>query len=635
MNHTLEKTLWLAVVLQAAGLMVDAALRFAGGVAVVQVTFPVTAAGMLVCLVAAWRERLLQRVREEQRERVAAASAETHSLFAAGPDTETPFSAAHQVRQYERFVLPAVPFLLAAICGGGGVWLLNEAGTPSDPPPTGAMAAGFLAGRAFVVFLLHRLLLAAPQQPEGTPARAPAIWLGLTALAACFSAVIVLADAWAGTTLAGPALLAGAVVTALLAAEAFLMGIARFYTSRSKRAHLPASRLGALLCVPSAWAHSLAGALDYQFGFRISETVFYRTARRLLLPLLIAQAMLLGLSHCLVILEPHEAAVLEFMGRPDPERVLSSGYHLVLPPPLHRVRRYPVNRIETLQIGFERPDDHAHDHQEEILLWSEEHHHDEHDFLVAARDIDRERDLFIPEDDQVPVNLLSISLSMNVQVTNLMHYLTAYRDPLEIIRQTAARHLMREAVHADVFDLMGPGQLAFTRRIQGMLEQTVAELNLGLAIRSLDLLGIHPPVAVAGAYEAVIGADEIYEASILEGNAYRIRRLPAAMAEAYERRQRAVAIRDSRMTTASAESELFSERAHAANLAPLVYPMRAYLDVLEDRFPRTTRHLIVAPADTDVIEIDFTERPYADLLDAAGRLERPGGEGRPNGFENP
>ncbi len=622
MNHNLEKTLWLGVVLQAAGLIMDAALRFAGGVAVVQVTLPVTAAGMLVCLVGAWRERLAQRVREEQREQAAAVSGETHSLFATEPDTDTPFSAAHQVRQFERFVIPTIPFVLAAICGGGAVWLMNAARTPYGLPPTGALAAGFLAGRAFVVFLLHRLLLAVSHQPEGKPARASAIWLGLTALAASFSAAIVLTDAWAGTTLAGPALLAGGTVTALLAAEAFLMGIARFYKSRSERIFLPASRLGALLCDPSAWAHSLAGALDYQFGFRISDTVAYRTARGLLLPLLIAQVLLLGLSHCLVILEPHEAAVVEFMGRPVPERVLASGYHLVLPPPLQRVRRYPVNRIETLQIGFEHPDDHDHGHHRNdgILLWSEEHHHDEHDFLVAARDIDDVRDLFLPEDGQVPVNLLSISLSMNVQVTNLMHYLTAYRDPRKIIRQTAARHLMLEAVHADVFDLMGPGQLAFARRIKNILEQTIDELNLGLAIRSVDLLGIHPPVAVADAYEAVIGADEMYETAILEGNAYRIRRLPAARAEAYERRQTAVADRDARMTTASAEAELFLERANAANLAPKVYPMRAFLNVLEDRFPRTTRYLIVAPSDADVIEMDFTERPYADLLDAAGRL---------------
>ncbi len=622
MNRNLEKLLWLAVVIQAVGLVLDILLRLAAGVVMVQISIPFTMAGLLVCLVAAWRERLTRRSLEEKQDRAAIGDTTSHSLFAMTPEAETPFSAAQQLRQYERFVLPALPFMLAAICGAGAVWLAAIARTPAMLLPDSPPVAGFLAGRAFVVFLLHRVLLAISHRPEGEPVRAPAIWLGLTALAACFGAGIVLADSWADTALTGPALLTGSIVAALLATEALLTGVTGFYKSHTARARLRASRLGTLLCDPSVWAHSLAGALDYQFGYRISETTLYRTARRLVLPLLVLQLLLLLFSHCLVILEPHEAAVIEVMGRPATDRILQSGYHLVLPPPWHRIRRYPINRIQTLQVGFDHHDD--HNHHQDVKLWSEEHHDDEHDFLVAAHGIDRERDLFAPDAaGHVPVTLLSISLNMEVQITNLVHYMTAYRDPAKLLRQSAARLLMLEAGNADVFDLMGPGQQALAERMKRRLEDTVRELNLGLEIRAVNLLGIHPPVAVAGAYEMVIGADEMYEAAILEGNSYRIRRLPAANAEAYEHRQSAAAERDARMTTAAAEAALFVSRADAARIAPLVYPMRTFLDLMEARLPHTTRHLIAAPADADVIEIDFTHKPYDGLLDAAGRLERP------------
>lgn len=623
MNRNLEKLLWLGVVLQATGLALDIVMRMTTGITMVSIAIPFSAAGLFICLLGVWRERLARRAREEMQDRSAESGAGTQSLFSTTPDTETPFSAAQQLQQFKRFAIPTHPFILTILCGAGALWLARVARIPFEGSPYDPPIAGFMAGRAFVVFLLHRVLLALGHRPEGASVRAPAIWLGLTALTACFGAAIVLTDAWAETTLHGPALLAGAILAALLAAEALLTGIAGFYKSAGARSRLQTSRLGSLLCDPSAWAHSLADALDYQFGYRISETSIYRTARRLALPLLMLQGLVLLGSHCLVILEPHEAAVVEVMGQPAPDRVLPSGFHWVLPPPFHRVRRYPMQRIQTVQVGFHHHDHpHDHHHHDEVMLWTEEHHDQEHDFLVAARDIERPRDAFsVDTTGRVPVNLLSISASLEIQVTNLVHYLTAYRDPTTLIRQSAARLLMLEAVNADVFDLMGPGQQQFAERMKHRLQDVARDLNLGLSIRDVNLLGIHPPVGVAGAYEQVIGADEMHEAAILEGHAYRIRRLPAAHAEAYRHRQSAAGNRDARMTTAAAEAALFVSRVEAARAAPAVYPMRTYLDLVERRLPETRRYVIAAPADSDVIEIDFTEKPFDDLLDAAGLLQ--------------
>lgn len=615
-----EKTLWLAVVLQVAGLVLDGAWLLAGGVAAVRIVIPFTAAGLAVCLAAARREVLSRRADEEQRD-LAAADSGGQSLFEPDPEAAAAFSAGQQLRQFDRYLMPVVTPALVLICGVGAVWLAWAARAGLTDPP-GALAAGFLGARAFAVFLLHRVLLISARISTGSRVRAPAIWLGLTALASAFAAIVIMADAWAGTRMAVPAMLAAAVLAALLALEALLLSVASLYRSQAARQRLAESRLGALVCDPASWAHSLAGVLDYQFGFRISETWLFRTVRRLLLPMLGLQLLLLLLSHCILIIEPHEAAIVEVLGRPVPERVLHSGFHLVAPPPWQRVRRYPMHRIQTIQVGFHHQDDngHAHHHHaahdDEIVLWTEDHHDDEHDFLVAARDQDARR----TDTAAVPVNLLSISMTVDYQVTDLLRYLTVHRDPESLLRHTALRSLMIEAVHADVFDLMGPGQQALAARLAQRLDRQARQLDMGLTIRNVALRGIHPPVAVAAAFEAVIGADDMYQTALLEGQTYRIRRLPAANAEAYAVRRSAEAARDSRRTTAAAEAELFRQRTRAAAMAPAVYRPRALLDVLEERLSLTTRHLVVAVTDSEVVQLDFSVKPYSALLDAAGRL---------------
>src|SRR5439155_10830028 len=95
------------------------------------------------------------------------------------------------------------------------------------------------------------------------------------------------------------------------------------------------SRLVGLLGQPEGLITTAAQALDYQFGFKVSDTWFYRFFEKALAWLLLLQLGVLLLSSCVVFVESGEQVLLERFGRPVAGRaVLGPGAHLKLPWPV-------------------------------------------------------------------------------------------------------------------------------------------------------------------------------------------------------------------------------------------------------------------------------------------------------------
>ena len=117
-----------------------------------------------------------------------------------------------------------------------------------------------------------------------------------------------------------------------------------------------------------------AHALDYQFGFKVSETWFYQFLQRALAWLLLAQLGILGLSTCFVFIDAGEQALWERFGRPVGPGVIGPGAHLKFPWPIDRVHRYRTQEIQSFNVGFvhDEKDDH-----EKTVLWTVSHYKEE------------------------------------------------------------------------------------------------------------------------------------------------------------------------------------------------------------------------------------------------------------------
>lgn len=76
------------------------------------------------------------------------------------------------------------------------------------------------------------------------------------------------------------------------------------------------SRLTGLMTEPQGLFKTFSQTMDYQFGFKISDTWFFRFLEKAIAPLLIFQLLAFYLLTCVVVVRPGEVVVFERWGRP-------------------------------------------------------------------------------------------------------------------------------------------------------------------------------------------------------------------------------------------------------------------------------------------------------------------------------
>ena len=106
------------------------------------------------------------------------------------------------------------------------------------------------------------------------------------------------------------------------------------------------SRLVGLLAQPERLFTTAAQALDYQFGFKVSETWFFQLLERRLPVLLLAQLAVLLLSTCVVFIDAGEQAVLEHFGKRVGRRSARARISS-WPWPMDKIYRFRTEQIQT------------------------------------------------------------------------------------------------------------------------------------------------------------------------------------------------------------------------------------------------------------------------------------------------
>jgi regulator of protease activity HflC (stomatin/prohibitin superfamily) len=571
--------------------------------------FTATLCGML------WARNRFHRLAEEEQRDQTAADKTDSTLFRADDPAIDPLSFVHARAQFEKWFIPFLAPLLAVTLAFWA-WRLQQAGVRADAHPDQRLfGAALLLGQGFLLFLLGRFFLGLSQSADHRLMRGPANLLLLSALLTALTGVgaLVAHLGWPPADRLVRWIAIGYLW--VLSTELALNTIAFLYRPNRPDTAVTTyeSRLTSLLTDPRSWTTGLAQTLDYQFGFHVSDTGFYRFLRRALLPLAAVQILLLYALSTLVVLGPEEEAILERLGNPYTEtgapRLLTSGIHLKWPWPFDTVRRYPARRVLTTHIGFQP---HPDAPRPPLMLWTVPHYQSEDQFVVASRDD------HIGTDDQdaaVPVNFISVNLGIEYRITNLFDYVYAHRDTDELLRLIATRALTRELAGRDLIDLLGAERQQAADNLRTVIQKQADAHALGLEILFLGLHGAHPPIPVSPAFENVIGSLEQRETAILEARAYRNRVLPLATAEGDALVWEARADQARRTNAAAADAAVFRTRQTLATDLPRVYPARLHLDALSRALGPLRKYVVVASPDLEVITLNFEDRMRPELFD--------------------
>ncbi len=604
--------------LSALAALVDFLLFRKTGLLSTLAVLPFCGVSALTSIIAYARLRLMRISEDEQRDEALARSERPdETLFQAGETA--PFTAAKSLEQFERWILPIAPVLLALGLGIAAAALARTIGRTVVVPHDHLIAAAIIAGQSFFLFLLSRLLVGLSREGDDAKSlRGPGVSTGVLCFAGLIAAMAAVAaqvgeddPRWDRYTAFAMAAFAG-----VLSLEQLFNFVIALYTPHHRRPFLTAyeSRLGQLLADPTAWARNFASAVDYQFGFNVSESWFYRLLRNALAPLLIFQLLVLWLMSCLVFLGPEEEAVLEHFGKPiENGWKLESGFHFKLPWPFETVQRVAARRVLTTRIGYEVENE---TNRPAVITWTVPHFKKEEMYLVASRPVAGQPGSTPPATaDAVAASLVSVNIPVEYRVTNLLGFVYGVQQPEKVLQAIANRALTRAAAQHDLADFLGPRRAEIGATLHSQIQDGADSAGLGVAILFVGIQGVHPPTQVAEAYESVVGALEQKEAAILVARAYTNQVLPIARANVEKARREAEAYKVRRTELAAAEVTQFEKRLQANETSPQVFRTFTYLSTLQEAIKGSRKYIIDAPTSKQILQFNFEEKPYQDLLD--------------------
>lgn len=565
--------------------------------------------GVLVAFVSWFQMRLEDRERLEKFELDELARTRGSATLFEGK--EETFAAQQSRIQFEKFFVPGFTIVLGALQGLSAWWLWRLLPKAAELPMQNQLVAmGLFAGLFLVLFLLGKYAAGLAKLEDLRLVRPGAGWLLLGAY------LCLIVAAGAAASVAGFPKIdfqiarVLAALLGLLAVETLLSLIFEIYRPRVKgkiARPLYESRLVGLLAHPEGLFTAAARTLDYQFGFKVSETWAYAMAVEKLPAFLLGLAAAVWLSSCFIFLEPGEQALLERFGHPLTKTALGPGAHLKLPWPVEKIYRFDTGRIQSFNIGFVSDPKRA---GETTVLWTVSHTKEEYNLLVASRE---PQPTNATGEQAVPVNLIVAGIPVQYRIADVVAWAYGHADAEKLIEQAATREVVRYFAGVDFLEIMSTGRERAAAELQTKIQTRADELKLGVEILFVGLQDIHPPTSVSADFEAVNAAAQDVESKILRAQGLTNQTLLLAQADANRTVSVAQGAALRRTTGAAAQAARFANQIKAYDAAPDVYPQRLYLQTFATA-SAGVRKYVVAPTNThDVFQLNLEEKPQFDI----------------------
>jgi regulator of protease activity HflC (stomatin/prohibitin superfamily) len=414
------------------------------------------------------------------------------------------------------------------------------------------------------------------------------------------------------------------------------------------------SRLLGLFAEPQGVLKTVAATLDYQFGFKVSDTWFYQFMERAIVPLLMVQVASLWLLTMIVVVDPNEVAFIEVLGRPvataeDAEvgiraTAFQPGFHLKWPWPIAFARHVPAYDVHSVEVGKMYVDEMAAQETREmmednVILWTEPHilpgKGYEVNFLVPSTAALEEEVTVVPEASEAAIlegqTLKAPEVNL-ARLKGLVHYRVHLREDGSVdpdaaftycyrqadierhMERLAYRALCRVAASQDFIRWMAEERQATIDKFRALVEEAVEREELALDIVYAGIPVVHPPESTAPAFERVVAAMEEREALRYEGELEYARAVQGARALSAELISAAEGYAGRMLTNAEAERDKFLVQLQSYEKAPIVYTFRTYFDTLE-RVLDGMKVYVLPTGGSEVQIIDMKQRLRPQLLD--------------------
>ena len=520
-----------------------------------------------------YNQHRLERIEALEAEQLAQADAQTAQVFEQHADDLQ--LAQRRLNNLYRWGLGIVSVVVAIyLITLGAVWLWLNTRLPIDGVALGALNPLVLLticlATAFVAFITARFVAGMTRVQEWQLLRGGASYLmgnaligGFGALAA-FGAWLKVPGVWQVLAVIVP------LVMLLIGIEIILTFLLGAYRPR-RPGEMPRpafdSRALGLMTSPESIAKAISDTINYQFGFEISRSWFYRLLAQAITPLIICGMVVLILLSSIVIVDPHEQAIItrfgQLMDKVDP------GIHLKWPWPISRAELYPVGRIHEAAVGSVR----ATTDPTKALLWTTQHSPDVSYLITGptplAAHLDHRSDEDESEHDVPGMALVEADIIVQFRVRDLEDFVRNAAAPRQLLtskiqqekwarmverwedagrngpdptlnltpiepspalRVIGQRRVSTYFVQQDIDTLLAKGRMRAGETLKQQIQADVDEQQLGLEIVFVGLAGIHPPMAseVAKMFHEQINALQQEQSAIEQARTEEISLLTSA-----------------------------------------------------------------------------------------------------------
>jgi membrane protease subunit HflK len=280
-----------------------------------------------------------------------------------------------------------------------------------------------------------------------------------------------------------------------------------------------------------------------------------------LLPVLVVVVLIvLGAYTSMYEVDTEETGVVlrfgKFSGFADP------GLHFKLPLGIDRVYLVPTGRVLKEEFGFRTvtPDIRS---------------------TFTKRGLEEES-LTLTGD----LNVSDVEWIVQFQVADPFKFMFRINDPVGTIRDIAEAMVRKVIGNANVTEVLTTERALLANEIQGDLQSTLNEYDIGVRIVTVKFQDVTPPDPVKAAYNEVNEAEQQRESLIFQAREQFNREVPRARGEAKKVLQEAEGYAVERVNKARGETNRFLALLTEYRKAPSVTRSRIYLETLEEVLPR-------------------------------------------------
>lgn len=407
------------------------------------------------------------------------------------------------------------------------------------------------------------------------------------------------------------------------------------------------SRLVGLIAKPENLFTTAGDVLNYQFGFKVSETWGYQFLRERLGVLIGVQIILFWLSTSIVVIKPSEVGrpvnVLGGAVKPD---LLNPGFHLKMPWPFASVERFYPGQVHSFIVGLQPSE--GLEMIDRPKLWAEPIGKD-YDALRKSGALYFMAGGSKAGGDRSSPNILVASIPVHYRIPEdqLEKEWLRYINPDELLQNIAYREISQFFLGSSLEELLKTQGNVANKKVMKKIQEQVDRDKLGVEILFVGLGDIRPPAespanikgvsSEGGEEQNPDSAPDLSFSTMAEAVELRFANSVAAEVErstAEEFKQAEILRRDAGVeqekVMASVEVDLAEIRAKAEmerlqgesgpyRAAPEVYRQWRYLESFQKAVANARKFVIAVGKGIDVhVDLDLQESLRRDLYDIPG-----------------